>query len=114
MKTYFQYLSSLNFPEWYLNQPVAGDGVDVDQYQVVLVVTVEMSFQSASDQAVESVDHRSKTEEEEAEAVVVAVLVATGLVALSVASKYPPEHSNRLGKSDKYKNNFKIKIKQTI
>jgi DhnA family fructose-bisphosphate aldolase class Ia len=93
LKTYFQYLSSLNFPEWYLNQPVAGDGMN--RYQVVLVVTVESSFQLAVDQVVALVEHRAETEEAEVVGVVV-VLVATELVVPSVASKYPPEHSNRL------------------
>jgi hypothetical protein len=54
-----------------------------------------MSFPSASDQEVESVDSRAKTEEVEVAVEVVAVLVAIELVVLSVASKYPPEHSNR-------------------
>ena len=30
LKTYFQCWSSLNFPEWYSNQPVAGGGVADD------------------------------------------------------------------------------------
>ncbi len=68
-----------------------------------------MSFPSASDQEVESVEYRAKTEEVEVAVEVVAVLVAIELAVLSVASKYPPEHSNRLGESNKCRNDFKIK-----
>ena len=51
---------------------------------------------------------------EEVEAVVVE-LVATGLVVLSVASMYPRERSNQLGKSEKLrKKNFQSTIKQTV
>jgi hypothetical protein len=47
------------------------------------------------DQVVALVEYRAETEEAEVVGVVV-VLVATELVVPSVASKYPPEHSNRL------------------
>lgn len=103
LKTYFHDLSSLNFPEWYLNQPVAGDGVD--PWEVVLSVMVEMSFRLAWDQVVVSAVQQAKTAAvvaavtaEEVEVVAVE-RVAIGLVVLSVASTYPREHSNQLGKS---------------
>jgi len=48
LKTYFQCLSSLNFPEWYLNQPVAGDGDDEHRGQLETEVTVEMSCRSVA------------------------------------------------------------------
>jgi hypothetical protein len=102
VKTYFQGLSSLNFPEWYWNQPVAGDGDgvadgDVEPCQLVPVVAVEMAFRSEADRVAVLAERRSKTEEAEA----VAVLVASALVVPSVASNCPPEHSSPLRKSQK-------------
>ncbi len=80
-----------------MNQPVAGDGVE--QYQFVVGVVVEMSFQSVVDQEVEQAELLIKTEEEAvAAAEVEVVLVAIGLVVPAVASRYLPAHSNRLRK----------------